>query len=415
MTTKSKHSEIMSLLSQTIEQGHGDRLRELLASMLKLVMEAEVSEQCGASYGERSEERVTARNGYRERPLETRLGTVGLSIPRVREGSYFPSFLEPRRRWERAFVNVVAEAYVQGVSTRRVEDLVEALGAKGMKKSEVSRMAAELDDEVTRFRERPLEREFPYVWLDALYVKVRVEGRVRSRAVLVGVGVAADGEREVLGVGVADREAEASWRAFLGSLVARGLRGVQLVISDAHEGLRRAVVATLNDVTWQRCYVHFIRNVLDAVPKTAQGFVAAALRNVFQQTSGEQARQAMGKAIELLRERYPRAAELVRQAEDDVLAYFDFPQAHWRQIRSTNPLERLNKELRRRVRVVGIFPNQNAVLRLLGAMLQEQDDEWKDNRRYFSVASMELLTAAPSPEKRALGTGSISEDGRRVG
>lgn len=382
--------ELLSVLGKALESEHGDVLRELLATQLQQVMNAEVTSLCGADYGARGD-RQNRRNGYRPRALETRLGTLDLSVPKLREGSYYPSFLEPRRRWEKAFVNVVCEAYIKGVSTRRVEDLVEAMGAKGMSKSEVSRMAKTLDDQVASFRERPLgERAFPYVWLDAMYIKVR-EPRVVSRAVLIAIGVNEDGEREVLGVQVAEKEMESSWRAFLRDLVNRGLRGVQLVISDAHEGLKKAIPAVINGTSWQRCYVHFIRNVMDKVPKSASDFVAAVLRSVFKQETLEDAQRAYDKAVETLEEKWPRAAEVMREAEEDVLAYYAFPKSHWRQIRSTNPLERLNKEIRRRVRVVGIFPNQDAVIRLVGMLLIEQDDDWKVGRRYFSLASMNAL------------------------
>ena len=386
--------ELEEVVSNVLSSGHGDVLREMLSEMLRSVMEAEVRALCGADYNARAEGRTNRRNGYRERPLETRLGTVELQIPKLRQGSYLPSFVEPRRRWERAFISVVSEAYVLGVSTRSVEDLVAAMGAKGMSRSEVSRMAAVLDEQVEAFRKRPLgEKACPYVWLDAMYVKVREDHRVVSRAVLVAIAVNDEGEREVLGVSIAEKEMESSWRAFLRDLLARGLRGVQLVISDAHEGLRAAIPAVFNGATWQRCYVHYIRNVLENVPKSAQGFVAAALRNVFSQLSAEQARDAMSKALEAIRTKWPRAADVAEAGEDDVLAYFAFPAAHWKQIRSTNPLERLNKELRRRVRVVGIFPTRHAVLRLIGMILVEQDDEWKvSGRRYFSVSSMAELS-----------------------
>jgi transposase-like protein len=397
-----KNVDSLGFLSKMLEENHGDALREMLAETLRQYMEAEASALCGADYGERSGSRENSRNGYRPRPFETRLGTMDLMIPKLREKSYLPSFLTARRRWEQAFVSVVAEAYVCGVSTRKVEELVEAMGAKGMSKSEVSRMASSLDEEVNAFRERRFEKAFPYIWLDALYIKVREGGRVTSKAVLVALGVNEDGDREVLGMSVANSEMEASWRAFLRDLISRGMRGVQIAISDAHEGLRAAIRATLNATTWQRCYVHFIRNVLGAVNKAAQGFVAAALRNVFQQTTEVHAREAMSKAIELLEAKYPKAAAIVREAEDDVLAYFAFPEAHRRQIRSTNPLERLNKELRRRVRVVGIFPTEASVYRLVGMLLIEQGDEWAVSRRYFSTNSMaSLRTEVPALEDAA--------------
>jgi transposase-like protein len=388
MTTK--NVDVRDLVSKAMNDG--DFLRNALRELLQEVMRSEAKALCNAEYRERTPDRLNSLNGTRERDYETRMGTIGLEIPRVRHGSYFPSFLEPRRRWEQAFVNVVAEAYVHGVSTRKVEALVEAMGAKGISKSEVSRMASTLDAQVAAFRERPLESAFPYVWLDAMYLKVREGGRVVGRAVLVAFGVNEDGYREVLGVSVANNEMESAWRSFLASLVQRGLRGVRLVVSDAHSGLRKAIRAVLNGTTWQRCYVHFIREMLGRVPKSAQGFVAAALRTVFQQTSLEHAREAMTKVLSTLDERYPKVAELVREAEDDVLAYFAFPEAHRRQIRSTNPLERLNKELRRRTRVVGIFPNEASVLRLVGMLLVEQHEEWSvGDRRYFSVSSMHQL------------------------
>lgn len=404
--TPMKSVDALALVREVMDGSHGDFMRTMLSTVLHGIMDADVSAMCGAGYGERSAERVNQRNGTRERALETRVGTVNLAIPKVRQGSYFPGFLEPRRRWEQAFVNVVATAYVEGVSTRKVESLVEAMGAKGMSKSEVSRMAASLDEQVQAFRERRLDHtEFPYTWLDAIYVKVREGGRIVSKAVLVAFGVNGQGEREVLGVQVSQGEMEWAWRGFLQSLVERGLKGVRLVMSDAHTGLRGAIRGVLNGTTWQRCYVHFIRNVLSHVPKSMQGFVAAALRNVFAQTTIEHAHEAMTKVIELLERKHPQVAELVREAEDDVLAYFSFPEAHRRQIRSTNPLERLNKEIRRRVRVVGIFPNDAAVLRLVGMLLVEQHDEWAaSDRRYFSAASMHQLRAADAVpiEEKAL-------------
>jgi transposase-like protein len=376
--------------------------REMLQAALKEFMEIEVNALCNARYGERTEERENHRNGYRARPLETRLGTLELAIPKVREGAYFPGFLEPRRRWEQAFVQVVAEAYVLGVSTRRVEGLVEALGAKGMSKSEVSRMASVMDDQVKAFRERRLEKRWPYVWLDALYVKVREGGRVVSKAVLVATGVAESGEREIIGVAVAAGEMEICWRSFLESLVARGLTGVELVVSDAHTGLQKAVRAVLTGTTWQRCTVHFLRNVLALVPKSAQALTAAAFRMALMQPTRESASEHFGKAVELLEARYPEAARCAREAEEDVLAYMSFPTAHWRQIRSTNPLERLNKEIRRRTDVVGIFPNDAALLRLVTMLLAEQNDEWLVGRRYFSIESMRLLERRPEPQAPAM-------------
>ncbi|MCA9642252.1 MAG: IS256 family transposase [Myxococcales bacterium] len=385
------------LLSKVLESSHGEQLLEVLTMALHEVMEAEVDALCGAGYGERSGDRRVQRNGYRQRPFETRLGSVPLSIPRLRKGSYLPSFVSPRRRWEQAFVNVVCEAYVHGVSTRKVEALIEAMGAKAISKSEVSRIAGELDEQVDAFRTRPLDGQTPYLWLDALYIKVRSRGRVVSKAVLVAYGVGETGQREVLGLEVADGEMETAWRAFLAGLVQRGLSGVQLVVSDAHSGLRAAIRHVLNGTTWQRCTVHFLRNVLSHVQKAAQPLVSATVRTIFQQPTLPAAQEAMGRAIELLDDKCPKVAELLREAEHDVLAFMHFPDKHWRQIKSTNPLERLNKEIRRRTDVVGIFPTEPAVIRLVGALLAEQNDEWAVGRRYFSIESMKPLFEDHNP------------------
>lgn len=324
-----------------------------------------------------------------------------MAIPKLRQGSYFPSFLEPRRRWEQAFVNVVSEAYVLGVSTRKVEALVEAMGAQGMSKSEVSRMAQVKGEQVSAFRNRPLTGSYPYVWLDAIYIKARDGGRVGSLAVLVAYAVNQEGGREVLGLEVAQSEMEMSWRHFLEGLVRRGLAGVMLVISDAHTGLKAAIQAVMNGVAWQRCRVHFMRNVLAKTPKKLQGFVMAALKQVFAQASREDARGAVAAAIATLRDKVPAAAALIEAAEDDVLSYMAFPDRHWRQIYSTNPLERLNKEIRRRTDVVGIFPNDAAVARLITMILAEQSDEWAVSRRYFSLDSMAELQAMMAPQTAA--------------
>ena len=382
-------------VGKVLELAHRDVLRQMLATMLRQVMDAEVADACGANFGERTQDRLNQRNGYRERALETRMGTMELSIPKLRHGSYLPSFLEPRKRWEKAFVNVVSEAYVLGVSTRKVEDLVEAMGARGMSRSTVSRMAEELDEQVTEFRTRQLERAYPYLWLDALYLKSREGGvRVVSRAVLIAYAVNDEGEREVVGVHVAAGEMEACWRAFLGDLVARGLRGVKLVISDEHAGLKAAVRALLNGTSRQRCTVHFSRNVCSHLPKQAQGLVGAALSSVFKQESRDEARAALTKVLALL-EKHPKVAELVSDAEEDVLAFMAFPKKHWRQLHSTNPLERQNREIKRRTDVVGIFPNDASILRLVTMLLIEQNDAWAVGRRYFSKESMALLQTAP--------------------
>jgi putative transposase len=371
-----------------------DVLREGARVLAEALMELEVSRHVGAGRHERTPERTGQRNGSRERAWDTRVGTVALRVPRVRDGSYFPALLEPRTRAERAVLAVVQEAYVGGVSTRRVDDLVKALGMEGVSKSQVSRICAELDGEVERFRSRPLEGPYPYLWLDATFVKAREDGRVVSQAVVVAVGVTADGVREVLGCDVGPSEDGAFWLGFLRALVARGLRGVRLVTSDAHEGLRQAIGAVLHGAAWQRCRVHFLRNALAFVPKAAAQLVAATIRTVFAQPTAEAARAQWRQVADSFRARWPRLAELMDEAGTDVLAYLAFPPAHWRQLWSTNPLERLNKELKRRTDVVGIFPNAAAVIRLVGALLAEQHDEWQVGRKYFGAESMAALTPA---------------------
>lgn len=388
--------------SNTIQASQTNVLLQALVRSLTAMMESEASALCGAEYGERSDGRSNVRNGYRDRMLETRMGTAELKIPKLREGSYLPSFLDPRRRWEQAFVSVVSEAYVLGVSTRKVDALVKAMGAEGMSKSEVSRLCASLDEEVLAFRRRKLDRRYPYLWLDAVYLKVREGKHVVSKATLVAYGVSEFGEREVIGVEVADGEMEDAWRSFLGGMVARGLRGVRLVISDAHQGLRAGVRGTWSGVAWQRCTVHFMRNVLCRVPRAAQGFVTAALKTIFAQTSQEAALEALHKAVELLRPTYPAAATVIEEAEYDVLSYMSFPDKHWRQLHSTNPLERQNREIRRRTDVVGIFPNPASALRLVTMLLIEQNDDWAVNRRYFSLESMEWLKLPPVTEAPVL-------------
>jgi transposase-like protein len=374
-----------------------DVLRDGVRVLAEALMALEVEQHVGARWHERTPERSGQRNGFRERSWDTRVGTIPLRVPRVRDGSYFPSLLEPRTRAERALVAVVQEAYVEGVSTRRVDDLVKSLGLEGISKSQVSRLCQALDAEVERFRSRPLTGMYPYVWLDATFVKGRVDGRVVSLAVVVAVGVTAEGVREVLGVDVGPSEEGTFWLTFLRSLVARGLAGVQLVISDAHEGLRQAIGAVLHGASWQRCRVHFLRNALALVPKAAQPLVAATMRTVFAQPTAETARAQWRQVADSFRERFPRLAALLDEAETDVLAYLAFPSAQWRQIWSTNPLERLNKELKRRTNVVGIFPNASAVIRLVGAVLAEQHDEWQVGRRYFSAESMALLRQEDAP------------------
>ncbi len=368
---------LADLLRQAEADPGLDVLREGVRVLAEALMALEVEQHLGAAPHERTPERTGQRNGYRERAWDTRVGTVDLRVPRVRDGGYFPALLEPRTRAERALVAVVQEAYVAGVSTRRVDDLIKALGLDGISKSQVSRLCAELDAEVARFRGRPLTAAYPYVWLDATFVKVREAGRVVSQAVVVAVGVTADGVREVLGVDIGPSEDGAFWLAFLRSLVARGLRGVRLATSDAHEGLRQAIGAVLHGASWQRCRVHFVRNALALVPKGMQPLVAATIRTVFAQPTSEAARVQWRQVADGFRPRWPRLAELMEEAEPDVLAYLAFPPAHWRQLWSTNPLERLNKELKRRTDVVGIF-------------------EWQIGRKYVSVESLAVL-GGPTP------------------
>lgn len=388
--------------SNEIQTSRASVLLQTLA--LTMVMDGEANALCGAGYGERSGERRNQRNGCRERPPETTMGTLDLRIPKLREGSSFPSFLEPRRRWEQAFVSVVSEAYILGVSTRKVDELSKAMGAGGLSKSEVSRLCVTLDEEVKAFQSRKLEQAYPHLWLDALYLKVRAGRHVVSKATLLAYGVSESGAREVIGVEVADGEMEDAWRSFLSALVARGLRGVQLLISDAHQGLVKGMRSVLDGAVRQRCTVHFMRNVLCRIPKAAQGLVAAALQGLFAQGSKEAARQAPRNAVELLRPKPPAAAAIVEAAEEDVRAYRSFPEKHWRQLHSTNPLERQNKEIRRSTDLVGIFPNRASALRLVTMLLVEQSDGWAVNRRYFSAESMQFLLAAPqtTPERAVL-------------
>ena len=387
---------VLETVRKAIADGDVDFLREGVRVLAQAVMEAEVTELTGVPRGERDPaHRLTSRNGYRDRRWDTRVGTMSLSIPRVRDGSYFPSLLEPRRRAERALLAVVQEAYVLGVSTRRVEDLVDALGIASLSKSEVSRICAALDAEVDAFRSRPLGDEtYPYLWLDATYVKVREGGRVVSMAALVATGVAHSGERRILGLELAAGNDEGSaWPAFIRSLAERGLVGVRLVISDDHRGLVKAVREQLLGASWQRCRVHCTRNAQDLVPRHARSMVASAIRSIFEQPDERSAREQSGRVIESIRPRFPAVAELLTDAEPDLLAHFTFPDTHRRQIRSTNPLERLNKEIKRRTAVVGIFPNRASLIRLVGMVLAEQDDEWQDGRRYFRPETMALIDA----------------------
>ena len=380
----------MALTELTEKGADADLLREMIQFVAQRMMEMDVEGLCAAAYGERSAERVNRRNGYRERGWETRAGSVGLKIPKLRQGSYFPGFLEPRRTAEKALAAVIQEAYVQGVSTRSVDELVKAMGMSGISKSQVSRLCAEIDERVNAFLTRPIEGDWPYLWIDATYVKTRENGRIVSVAVIIAVGVNTEGQREVLGMSVGASEAEAFWTTFLRSLARRGLRGVKLVISDDHEGLKAAVSKMLK-ATWQRCRVHFMRNVLVHVPRGQRQMVAALIRTVFAQESEAEARRQWRAVADQLRERFPKIGVLMDAAEHEVLAHLSFPKAHRLQIHSTNPLERLNAEIKRRTHVVGIFPNDAAIVRLVGALLLEQNDEWQLQRRYMQLEGLQAL------------------------
>ena len=385
-----------TLVRQHLE-AHPDLLRGMLQTMAEALMSAEVDALCGAEYGERSPERVNSRNGYRMRDWDTRAGSLELAIPRLRQGSYFPDWLlEPRRRAERAMVQVVAQAYLAGVSTRRVEGLVRSMGIEGISKSQVSEMARELDQMVEAFRSRPLDAgPYSYLWIDALSQRCREGGRVVNVSCAIATGVNADGHREILGVDVFTSEDGASWTSFLRGLVARGLGGIKLVVSDDHLGLKQAIAAVLPGASWQRCRVHFLRNLLARVPKSAQTMVATLVRSIFDQVDANSVWVQHGRVVEQLQERFSEAAELLAEAGPDVLAFASFPHEHWRQIWSNNPQERLNKEVRRRTDVVGIFPNRAAIIRLLGAVLAEQHDEWTVARRYLGVESLKAVQALP--------------------
>jgi transposase-like protein len=396
--------ELVPWLRKQLETEDGDLLAEMLKAFANQLMGAEADALCGAGYGERSPERVNSRNGYRPREFDTRVGTIELAIPKLREGSYYPDWLlQARRRAEKALVAVVAQCYVEGVSTRRVDDIVRAMGIDGISKSQVSLLAKTLDAEVEAFRNRPLDAgPYTYVQVDALTQRVREEGRIVNVACVLAVGVNADGRREVLGVDVITTEDGAGWTAFLRNLVARGLSGVELVTSDAHEGLKAAIAAVLPGATWQRCRTHFMRNLLTRVPKSSQSLVATLVRSIFEQPDATQVLEQHARVVDQLADRFPAAAELLIDAGPDLLAFAAFPKEHWKQIWSNNPQERLNKELRRRTDVVGIFPNRAAVIRLIGAVLSEQHDEWAVARRYMSPESLlkaqgNTVEAADSP------------------
>lgn len=391
-------SALLELLDALKAADVGDRVRQAAETIYQALIEAELTAVIGAAPHERSSERTALRNGHRSRTLTTPAGDLELRIPKLRTGSFFPSLLERRRRVDQALFAVVMEAYLHGVSTRKVDDLVRALGADtGISKSEVSRICADLDQEVTAFRDRSLaEHSYPYVFLDATYCKARVAHRVVSQAVVIATGVRGDGWREVLGFAVGDSEDGAFWTAFLRSLKARGLGGVQLVISDAHTGLKQAVAAVLLGAAWQRCRVHFLRNVLAAVPKASGEMVAAAIRTIFAQPDATMVRDQLGVIAGMLGRQAPKVETMLQEVAEDLLAFTHFPPAHWKKIWSTNPLERVNKEIKRRTDVVGVFPNPEALLRLAGAVLVEAHDEWQtSDRRYLSEATMAALTSPP--------------------
>jgi putative transposase len=391
--------DLSELLDALRAGGDVDLIRASVEMVLQALIDAEATEVIGAAPHERSAARTNQRNGTRPKLLATKAGDVELAIPKLRHGSFFPSILERRRRIDRALFAVVMEAYVHGVSTRKVDDLVTALGAaSGISKSEVSRICAGLDESLQAFRDRRLDHiEFPYVFLDATYVKARSDGRIVSKAVIVATGVSRSGDREVLGVEVGDSEDGAFWIAFLRSLRARGLTGVKLVISDAHLGLQEAISSVMIGTTWQRCKVHLARNVLAKVPKGSADMVAAAMRTIYAQPDAAHVQGQFDEIVTMLARQFPDAAKILGDARDDVLAFCAFPEAHWRKIWSTNPLERLNGEIKRRTRVVGIFPNDAAVLRLVSAVIAETHDEWQDTeRRYLAEHTMALLHEPPT-------------------
>ena len=380
-------------LSNQIEQLDTDLLRQMLKVITEFLMGLEADQRCGAAFGQKSDQRVNHRNGYRQRRWDTRVGTIPLELPRLRKGSYFPEWLlAPRRRAEKALVQVVSESYVNGVSTRRVDRLAAAMGIEGISKSQVSEMAKSLDAIVDDFRRRPLDQgPYRYLWVDALAQRCREGGRVVNVVAVTATGVNMDGRRELLGLDVFTSEDEAAWERFFNALVARGLSGVELVVSDAHKGLKSAIAKTFIGASWQRCRTHFARNLLAKVPKAAQDFVAALNRSIFAQPNAREVWAQHRRVVDQLAERFNDAAQLLEDAAEDILAFSAFPKSHWRQIWSNNPQERLNREIRSRTDVVSIFPNRKAIIRLIGAVLAEQNDEWCCARRYMSLDSLKLV------------------------